>query len=195
MNFQPKEIYHIYNQGNNRQNIFHDSEDYACFLKLTANTISKESDIIAYCLMPNHFHFMVSTKEECKPSKKIGNLYVDELTNAIRKLLSGYCRITNLRHGRSGSLFRQKTKSKLLSVVQDPNHKPTDYYFNCFHYIHQNPLRAGLVSKLEDWKYSSFGYYAGLNPDPLVNKAMAIKIGCYQPSGFLQESYNLRELY
>lgn len=87
--------------------------------------------------MPNHFHLLVYSDERIRDIKKQGGLLIDGLTKGIRKLLSGYARIYNSRHQQSGSLFRQKTKSKCLS---DTNidygiNKKTDYYFNCFHYI------------------------------------------------------------
>ncbi len=150
MNFSPDNLYHIYNQGNNRQAIFSCDEEYEIFLNLIRENILAHSEIINWCLMPNHFHLMIYTDERVLNINKQGGLEIDVLTNGIRKLLSGYARIYNSRHQQSGSLFRQKTKSKCLSDYNlKYNSNQNDYYFNCFHYIHQNPLVAGLVKRLE----------------------------------------------
>src|SRR6185503_11157743 len=136
----PENVYHIYNQGNNHQKIFSCDVEYEIFLNLVRANISSHCEIINWCLMPNHFHFMVYTDERVLDLKKQGGLEIDALNNGIRKLLSGYARIFNSRHSASGSLFRQKTKLKYLSVMNlliMPN-QYKDSYFNCFHYIHQN---------------------------------------------------------
>lgn len=103
MNFQPGHIYHVYNQGNNKQDLFHDHDDFLCFLSVTKNTLSAESEIIAYCLMPNHFHFQIATDKRCATMIRQGNLMLDPVTNAIRKLLSSYTRIYNTKYHRTGS--------------------------------------------------------------------------------------------
>src|SRR5258708_5290116 len=150
MTFSPNNIYHIYNQGNNRQTIFFKPEDYSIFLNLYERLIYPNVATIAWCLMPNHFHFMVHTDERCATKMKQGGIYIDPITNGIRKLLSGYARIFNNQHQRSGSVFRQKTKSKCLSdikITSDSSYVQQDYFINCFHYIHQNPFVAKLVSR------------------------------------------------
>ena len=153
MNFVPHNIYHIYNQGNNRQKIFYNEDDYLIFLRLYKKLFEVTTATIAWCLMPNHFHFMIYTDERCALKIKQGSLMIDPITNSIRKLLSGYARIINNQNNRTGSLFRQKTKSKCLSDIKTFPERKNDYYINCFHYIHQNPLRAGLVKKLDEWRY------------------------------------------
>ena len=144
--------------------------------------------------MPNHFHLMVYTDERVLNIKKQGSLQIDDLTNGIRKLLSGYARIYNSRHQRSGSLFRQKTKSKCLSDYNIKYHQNlNDYYFNCFHYIHQNSYVAGLVKRIEDWKFSSFRDYAGLRNGTLCNMKLAAKFCSYEPETFIETTYQIIE--
>ncbi len=192
MNFSPDNIYHIYNQGNNHQRIFSCDEEYEIFVTLLREKILPNAEIISWCLMPNHFHIMVYTDDRVLDLTKQGGLEIEGLTNGIRKLLSGYARIYNARHQQSGSLFRQKTKSKCLSdIYLKDNSNQTDYYFNCFHYIHQNPLVAGLIKRLEDWKYSSFKEYAGLRNGTLCNKSLAAKFCSYDPETFVKTSYEI----
>jgi len=63
MQFETSNIYHIYNQGNNRQPIFFNRENYLFFLKKMKENLLPYADILAWCLMPNHFHWMVYVRE------------------------------------------------------------------------------------------------------------------------------------
>ena len=196
MTFVPQNIYHIYNQGNDRQTIYRHQDDYLLFLDLYERLIHPNVSTLGWCLMPNHFHFMVYSDERCIPIMKQGGILIDPITNGVRKLLSGYARIFNSRTGRSGSVFRQKTKSKCLSDIKiTPNStfRQQDYCVNCFHYIHQNPFVARLVLRLEDWDYSSFRDYAGLRDGHLCNKDLAALYCGYDPDTFVTKSYELVE--
>jgi REP element-mobilizing transposase RayT len=192
MNFITGNLYHIYNQGNNKQIIFSTKNDFLIFLRIVRKYISPNCEFIAYCLMPNHFHFLIYTDERVNKILKQGGLLIDPVTNGIRKLLSGYARIYNSTYIKSGSLFRQKTKVKCLSDIQPgPSYSMQNYYFNCFHYIHQNPLRANLVMRLEDWEFSSFKDFAQLRNGTLCNKELATKFCSYQQSTFIETSYKI----
>jgi len=191
MKFHPHNIVHIYNQGNNRQTIFLREDDYLIFLRLYRRLVNTTASTIAWCLMPNHFHFMVHTDERCIGKIKQGGIFIDPVTNGLRKLLSGYARIFNRQYERSGSVFRQKTKAISLSEIKIPPNNGTqqDYFRHCFHYIHQNPFVANLVTRLEDWEYSSFKDYAGLRNGSLCQKDLAAKYCEYDPTVFVQQSY------
>lgn len=194
MNFSPDNIYHVYNQGNNKQRIFYNRKDYFLFLVLYKKLVGGVINTIAWCLMPNHFHFMVHSNQKSNEKIKQGGLYIDVVTNGFRKLLSGYARIFNNLNGRSGSLFRQKTKSKCLTdlpVGINNILSVNEYYKNCFHYIHQNPVRAGLVHLPEEWEFSSYREYAGLSPAELCQKELASVYCGYEPGSF---NMNSREL-
>ena len=194
MNFTSQNVYHIYSQGNNKQPIFLYEEDYLIFLRMMRKCISPHSEVIGYCLMPNHFHFLIYTDDRVNTVVKQGGLLIDPMTNGIRKLLSGYARIFNKQYRKTGSLFRQKTKYTCLSdisISRRSTYVLQDYYFNCFHYIHQNPYRAGLVKKLEDWKFSSYKDYAQLRKGTLCNKDLAVKFCSYDPGSFIKTSYDI----
>lgn len=147
MIINPDEYLHIYNQGNNRQRIFFDDGNYEFFLKKVKKFIVPTVDILAYCLMPNHFHFLVHTTKLSGQLIRVGPINIPTVANGFRCLQSSYAQAINKRYNRSGSLFRQKTKFKLLGEEA--------YIVNCFHYIHQNPVKAGLVVDMNDWPYSS----------------------------------------
>jgi putative transposase len=144
------EYYHIYNRGNSKQKIFFDEEDrlrfigllYACNQKgnLKVNNLNKGQtlfdvereelsvDIGVYCLMPNHFHLLITHSKD------------ENLTNFMQKLSTSYVMYFNKKYKRTGSLFEGKFKSQHLS---------TDRYLKyIFSYIHLNPVK--LIQK--DWK-------------------------------------------
>ncbi len=178
MQFVPGNIYHIYNRGNNQQPIFFGRRNYLFFLKKIKQGLTPHCDILAWCLMPNHFHLMVhcpETSSGCQEpnasdvARGVG--VVQPLNRAIAILLSSYTKAINKQERRTGSLFQQKTKAKSLTGIADPG-----YPFVCFHYIHQNPRRARLVAQLEDWEFSSFRDYAGLRDGTLADKALACQL-------------------
>jgi REP element-mobilizing transposase RayT len=187
MHFEPNQLYHIYNQGNNRQTIFFSAENYRYFLKWYNKMVSPFADTIAYCLMPNHFHFLICTNDRSAETIRMGSLILTQLSNAIRQLISSYASAINNQEHRSGSLFRQKTKAKLLENSSD------NYPVIAFHYIHQNPLQAGLVRNLSDWEFSSYRDYAGLREDGLCNMNLAKKLIDVNWGNLERESLQLYE--
>lgn len=150
MHFYNKSIYHVYNQGNNCQNIFFERADYLRFLEKVNVLIKPNCDLLAYCLMPNHFHFLIQTNDKSLKNIRIGNIDLIHITNGFRLLLSEFAKEINVKYKRSGSLFRQKTKFSLVD-----NGDPM-YPKNVIKYVFSNPLEAKLVSNLESWEYSSF---------------------------------------
>ena len=167
MKIKEDETFHIYNQGNNKQTIFFQHSDYLEFLQLFRKFVSPTCKVLAYCLMPNHFHFLIYVTPEAAKPVRIGNIESTKLSNGFRLMESIYAQYLNKRINRSGSLFRQRTKAKSL--------RDGDAYYGylAFHYIHQNPLQSGLVTKLEDWEYSSFAEYAQLTNDTMCDKELA----------------------
>ena len=151
MEIYPNKYYHIYNRSNNSEVAFRSSENYDFFLSKYRKYLGGMLDTLAYCLMPTHFHFLVIIRSE----------ETDSIKNAVGVMLSSYTKAINKRYNRHGSLFQLHTKSKLIE--QD------DYLFTITAYIHQNPFRAGLVKKLEDWEYSSYREYLGLNKNNIVD--------------------------
>jgi len=144
MKFEKDNLYHIYNRGNNRQQILFNAENYLYFLYKMRDYLRPNCDILAYCLMPNHFHFLINTNEQSIANKRVGSFEKNTLSEGIRILLSSYTQAINKQENRVGSLFTQNTKCKCLTT-NDLEH---EYAFTCFGYTHQNPMRAGLVRKI-----------------------------------------------
>ena len=185
MNIIQDETYHIYNQGNNREQIFYEDADYLEYLNLFRKYVLPNCDVLAYCLMPDHFHFLIHATVSCAKSKTIGNIILSELSNGFRLLQSHYAQYVNKKNNRSGSLFRQKIKAKSMADGD------SNYGFIAFQYIHQNPLKAGLVSLLENWKFSSFPDYAGQRHGTICNKQKAFDIIGFDVNNFVKESYQI----
>lgn len=158
MKFSPTQLYHVYNRGINKTKIFYSDRNYLFFLDKLRKHVKKKSDIIAYCLMPNHLHLLLSPLEDV-----VGY----ELNKEIGIALSSYTHAINKQEQRTGSLFQQKTKAKLLNGVN------ANYAETCFHYIHFNPVNGKLVTDPADWLYSSYLTYAGLTENTIINKELA----------------------
>lgn len=180
MKFLPNNVYHVYNQGNNQQQLFYADNDYKRFLELFSSYVLPYADVLAWCLIPNHYHFMLSVKENCVPVKQ-GNIMLDSVSNGFRNLSGAYAHAYNKAHQKSGSVFRPKTKSKNLSDDRD-----SMSYLNCFYYIHQNAWRHGIVSHVSLWKYSSYHFYVGTRKQSICNSELASQLCEFNPVTFIK---------
>lgn len=191
------QLYHIYNQGNNRQQIFFNRENYLFFLTKIRMHILPHADVLAWCLMPNHFHLMVHVREliiRGATSSRTPNNPQD-LNKSIGIMLASYTRAINKQENRTGSLFRDKTKAECITKTDEGitpaffstkkgtlinTHSAEHAYpIICFDYIHQNPVNARLVQNQEDWEYSSYRDYLGLRNGKLINKVKAKEFGLF----------------
>ena len=185
MEFFENHLYHIYNRGNNKQQIFFKKENYIYFLHKVRRFVLPNCEILAYCLMSNHFHFLIYSDKRTVESKIISGNKRNVLSEGIRNLLQTYTKAINKQNSTTGSLFQQNTKSKCLSDGS------ISYATTCFNYIHQNPYNAGLTKTLEDWNYSSFKDYAGLRNGTLCNKQLALELLDLNLSTFYNDSYKI----
>ncbi len=173
MRFEEGHIYHIYNMGNNSTQIFFNNENYLFLLRKIRKEIKPISEILSYCLMPNHFHFMImATSKSCEENKQ----RIQILSRKIGTLQSSYTQAINKQQNSTGSLFRQKTKAKdLREYITYPRIK-NEYINQCFAYIHNNPVDVNLVEKPEDWEFSSSRDFYGLRNGTLCNKKLFFEI-------------------
>ncbi len=146
--FLPDCYFHIYNRGNNRENIFLEERNYEYFLRLYQKYISPAAHTLAFCLLPNHFHFLVRFKGEAEvPDNK-------PISRRFANLFIAYSKAINNTYGRRGSLFEKHLKRKLITNER--------YFRTLVVYIHRNPQTHGLTSDFRAWPYSSF---------PLMNQS------------------------
>lgn len=177
MNFEPGKLYHVYNQGNNRGKLFYNSENYLFFIGKMKRHLLSHCDLLCWCLMPNHFHWIVRVKDcyriEQNAMSSKNAPKVAPLNRSIATILSSYTQAMNRSLKQSGSMFRSRTKAKLLNP--DENFDES-YPITCFFYIHQNPLKAGLSKKPEDWPFSSYRDFAGFRKGKLCNVQLATEL-------------------
>ena len=185
MEFLENELYHIYNRGNNKQKVFFNPKNYLFFLKKVRTFILPHCDILAYCLMPNHFHFLINADSRTVATRAIAGKQKNILSEGIRNLLSSYTQAINKQNDTTGSLFQQNTKAKSISEGSK------SYDHIGLHYIHQSPMKAKLVTKMEDWEYSSFRDYCGLRNGTLCNKGLAIQLLDINMETFYEDSYRI----
>lgn len=189
ISFVPREYYHIYNRGNSKQKIFHDKEDYMHFVGLLyvcnqngnfkSDNLAKNQGLFsveindqivqigAYCLMPNHFHILITTSED------------DAISKFMLKLTTAYVMYYNKKYKRTGSLFEGKFKAEHVS-----NDRYLKYLFS---YIHLNPVKlidskwkekgirdkSKAIKYLQEYSFSSYLDYFGENR--VQNKVLGIE--------------------
>ena len=135
--FESGKCYHIYNRGCNKENIFLNEDNYQYLIRLFSKNIKTFNvTIIAYCLMPNHYHLLL------RQNNDIG------LDRFIQSVFNSYTKAFNKMHSRSGTLFEGPYRN---IVVNDDI-----YLSHLCRYIHRNPLDAGLVKDIRRWKYSNY---------------------------------------
>jgi REP element-mobilizing transposase RayT len=153
---QPGCLYHIYNRGNNHENIFYNSNNYAYFLLKLRQYLSSCITFYAYCLLPNHFHLFVQVKHEVglsevpftnKKSKQ--PLSTEQLiSESFRRFFMSYAKAINKQQKRTGRLFQKNFKRKLISIQES----------RCavIAYIHTNAVHHGLTKIYHQYPYSSY---------------------------------------
>jgi putative transposase len=147
LTFQPGHYYHLYNRGNDRRLIFFEQENYLYFLRLIRRHLIEQTlDVLAYCLMPNHYHLLV----QCK---------AHGVSRAMMRLSVAYTKAMNRRYNRVGALFQGQFQA--IAVDSD------EYLYHLTRYIHLNPVKAGLVAHPKEWAFSSYREYAGLRSGTL----------------------------
>lgn len=150
---EPDGMYHIYNRANGSECLFVSDENYRFFLQQYQKYIEPIAVTWCYCLMPNHFHFLVRVKSKAELEATFPKFQTLEkldlvLSKQFSNLFSSYTQAFNKMNGRKGSLFMKNFKRKAIA--------DSKYLIKLIHYIHYNPIEAGLSAKPEGWKYSSY---------------------------------------
>ena len=129
--------FHVITQGINKSYIFDKSEDIKYYIKIMYELVEKHSiKIIAYCIMNNHAHILIETES------------VNELSKYMQRLNTKYGRYYNKKYTRVGYVFRDRYKSE---GIYDEIH-----LYNCIKYIYNNPVKAGICIKPQDYPYSNY---------------------------------------
>lgn len=134
-------IYHIMLRGINRQSIFENNDDKNRFVATISEYKNSEKfKIYGFCIMDNHVHLIIQELE-------------DDISKVVKRLSSSYVYWYNKKYERIGHLFQERFRSE---CIEDEG-----YFLNVLRYIHQNPIKAGMVKSPNQYDWSSFNYYIG----------------------------------
>jgi len=135
--------FHVYNRGVNEQAIFTSDDNYN-FLLRRMNKYQTEFTltVLAYCFMPTHYHFLIEAENR------------NYVSRFIQKLFNSYSQAFNQQQARTGTLFQGRAKFKIIDS--------DEYAIELCSYIHLNPVKAGLVKKPGEWKYSNHAEWVEL---------------------------------
>lgn len=162
--FVPGGTYHLYNRGHNRQTVFRSDSDYRTFLQALRTYLdvvpahaahASGATLMAYCLMPNHFHLIVQPEDEA-------------LSGRMQRLLISFTKTLNAKYGRVGALFQGQFQA--VRVEAD------EQLIQLSAYVHRNPIEAGLVRRPQDWEYSSCREYLGTRPGTLPDPSLVLDL-------------------
>ncbi len=138
------QYYHIYNRGNNGENLFFEERNYEYFFKLYIRYIYPIADTYAYCLMKNHFHFLIRIKLDAD----LTGLSKPDYSKQFSNLFNAYTKAINKTYQRTGNLFQRPFKRILVN---------SNYYLaNLVSYIHRNPQKHGFTDDFRTYPYSSY---------------------------------------
>lgn len=185
--FLPDQYYHFYNRGNNRRAVFFERANYLYFLRGMKKYLRGSMDILAYCLMPTHYHILVrvkpaaltQTSEVAKTSDVISR--TDDITASkavslgMQRFGISYTKAINKRFDRVGSLFQGQFKGK---PVQTYGH-----LLRLCVYIHANLVKDGLAALPEEWEFSNYPEWMGLRDGTLVDR------------GFITDNFGTPDAY
>jgi putative transposase len=139
--------YHIYNRGNNKENIFVEEKNYDYFLKKMKEYLPPIADIYAYCLLKNHFHIVLKIKEKVAIPEKFKN----KIHLPFSNFFNSYSKSINKNYNRIGSLFQEHFQRNRIS--------DEDYLKQLIVYVHLNPIKHRFSKKFETYKHSSYKAY------------------------------------
>ena len=141
-------MYHVMLRGINRQDIFEDEGDYRQMVFILRGLVDRCDEhkvqlpplctFYAYCLMSNHVHLLIQEREL-------------NISDVVKKIGVTYAHYFNKKYERNGHLFQDRFRSEPVDNIE--------YFVTLLRYIHQNPLKAGIVEKIEDYPWSSWREY------------------------------------
>ncbi len=131
-------FYHIYNRGVNKERIFANPDNYNHFLNLYQENISVYVETFAFCLITNHFHFLIRIKED---------IDIKDFNRGLRTWLVKYVMYFNNQESRVGGLLTRPINRIKVHDIK--------YLKKLIHYIHMNPVKHGLTKSFQNYKYSS----------------------------------------
>lgn len=139
--------YHIFNRGNNGENIFKEDKNYDYFLGLLKKHILPIADIYSYCLLKNHFHLLLKIKDH----NEIPANFKEKPYQPFSNMFNAYSKAINKLYSRRGSLFQEHLKRKRI--------KDEKQFVQTLAYIHLNPVKHGFSNDFRGYPHSSYRAY------------------------------------
>ena len=141
--------YHIMVRGNNKKEIFKKEEEKEKFIEILNKNIAEDNwNLRAYCIMDNHVHLLIEENEK-------------EISQIMKKINVAYAMYYNKRNQTVGHVFQDRYRSE--AVTDDT------YLLTLIRYIHQNPIKAGTIKNIQDYKWSSYNEYIGKTKTGITN--------------------------
>jgi REP element-mobilizing transposase RayT len=167
-------FYHIFNRGNNHENVFIQERNYTYFMELWWKHTFQIAETYAFCLLRNHFHAVVfiKNKEELTGFGSPSGLKLKEPSQYFANCYNAYTRGVNNATGRSGALFERPVER--IPVTDER------YLMRLVVYVHQNPQKHKFVEDFRDWDYSSYHELIGNVPTRLQRDKMMELFGSRQ---------------
>lgn len=158
----PNQYHHCINHAVGQDLLFREADNYRYFLDKYEKYIEPITTTYAYCLMPNHFHFLlrINNKQEIiqyyqqiNPDKPIDENFDFHtfISRQFSNFFNAYSKAYNKKYDRRGTLFERPFKRPLIDNES--------YFFNTLRYIHYNPILHGFVDELEEWNSTSYHVY------------------------------------
>lgn len=174
MPIEPEKFYHIWNRGNNRENLFYTHANYEYFLRLYDQFLDPVVETYAFCLLPNHFHLLIRTKPVLvSPAGETNKNSADEtpitkksnpVSIAFQRFFTAYSQAINIQERRTGSLFQKPFKRLKVTSTQQ--------LANLVHYIHTNPQKHGIINDFRQYPWSSYERILIARPSKLKKEAV-----------------------
>ncbi len=162
-NFNPDNIYHVFNRGNNKENMFFEQKNYYYFLNLIEKYLLQISDIYCFCLLKNHFHILLKIKNE----NEIPEKYKSKIYLPFSHLFNAYTKSINKAYNRTGSLFQEHLHK---NIVLDE-----EYLLQLVAYIHLNPVKHKFTDNYKNYQFSSYKDYKN-NTKTFVKKQIVLDL-------------------
>ena len=138
LKFEPFNYYHIFNKAIQKNKLFENDENYRFFLDKFHSYTKNIFKLYAYCLLPNHFHFLVKTKD----------IESNIISEQLRRFTISYTQSFNIAFHRKGTLFERPFQRKIITS--------DEYLISSIYYIHSNPTHHHLINDFRNYKWSSY---------------------------------------
>jgi putative transposase len=195
----PNQYHHCVNHSVGEALLFKEAENYAYFLDKYKKYIAPITTTYAYCLMPNHFHFLIKvhSKEllqthykKLKPYEKHDWEtfdYAKFVSQQFSNFFNSYAKSFNKKYKRRGGLFEDYFKRPIIDSE--------NYFLNTIRYIHQNPIRHGFVDTLETWNYTSYLTFLNASKKGRYKSEILNLFGSEKEFIDFHQNFNLDEFY